>query len=148
VVIALVELFGGAVGRANLEDLLTVVDRVPLDGAEVEGLLAGGDGDVGGGVVRAEDSVGDGVELIGAGADVRLGEGAVGRTVGPELVVLGVVLPGDALRLERAAGGTGCRGSCTSRTGRDVGAAVAALAVGENRVVRVGAVVRDGCRRR
>src|ERR1017187_8516907 len=47
VVVALEELLGGAVGRADLEDLLAVVDGAPLDGAEVEGLLPGGDGDVG-----------------------------------------------------------------------------------------------------
>ena len=145
VVVAFEELFGGAVGGADLEDLLAVVDGMPLDGAEVESVLAGGDGDVGGGVVRAEDAVGDGVELVDAGADVGDGEGSVGGAVGPELVVLGVVLPGDALRLEGEASGTGSGGRCSGGTRRDVGAAVAALAVGEEGVVGDGAVVGGGC---
>ena len=145
VVVALEELLGGAVGCADLEDLLTVVDGMPLDGAEVESMLAGGDGDVGGGVIGAKDSIGDSVELVGAGADIGDGESAVGCAARPELVVLGVVLPGDALRLEGEARGTGCCGSCSGGTGRDVGAAVAALAVGEERVIGDGAVVGDGC---
>ena len=96
----------------------------------------GGDGDGGGGVVRAEDAVGYGVELIGAGADVGDGEGAVGCALCPELVVLGVVLPGDGLGREVEGGGSG-------GAGWDVGAAVGALAVGEEWVG--GGWVFGGC---
>ena len=105
VVVAVAELFGGAVGGADLPELLAEVGGVPLDGAEVE-FLAGRNGDGGGGVVCAEDAVGYGVELISAGADVGDGEGAVGCALCPELIVLGVVLPGDGLGREVEGGGS------------------------------------------
>ena len=131
-VVALEELFGAAVGGADLKDLLAVVDGMPLDGAEVESVLAGGDCDVGGGVVGAEDAVGYGVELVDAGADVGDGEGAVGGAVRPELIVLGIVLPGDGLGLEGEAAGAAtalrecgvrrrCRGCGAGRWGAESG---------------------------
>src|ERR1035437_3799557 len=145
VIVALIEHLGGAVRRADLEYLLAEVGRLPLDGPEVERLLAGGDGDAGCSVVRAEDTVGDGVKLVGARANVGDGEGAVSGAVGPELVVLGVVLPGDGLGREVEARGTRAGpGSGGSR--RDIGAAVSALTIGEEGVINDGAV--GGCRSR
>ena len=76
VVVALEELGGGAVGDADLPELLAVADGLPVELAEVE-RLARDYGDVGLGVL-AEDAVGDGVKLVGAGADLGDGEVAVG----------------------------------------------------------------------
>ena len=45
--------------------------------------------------VFAEHAVGEGVQGVGAGADVGDGEVAVVGAVGPELVVVAVVRPGD-----------------------------------------------------
>ena len=91
--VALEELVAGAVRVADLPDLPAIADGLPVELAQVQ-RLARFHGDVGLGVL-AEDAVGEGVQRVGAGADVGDGESAVLSAVGPELVVVAVVRPGD-----------------------------------------------------
>src|SRR5208283_5916640 len=91
--VALEELVAGAIGVADLPDLPAVADGLPVELAQVQ-RLARFDRDVGLGVL-AEDSVGEGMKRVGAGADVGDGEAAVVGAVGPELVVVAIVRPGD-----------------------------------------------------
>src|SRR6202041_1501260 len=118
-IIAFEELPGGAIRRANLPDLLTVVRRMPLNSAEIQ-LLPRRNGHVRGRVISAENSIRNGVKLICSRAHIRNSKAAIIGTMRPKLVVLGIVLSCD--RLWRKTKSTN---ACRSRW--DISAAVDAL---------------------
>ena len=95
VAVALEEFVGGAVGVADFPDLFAVADGRPVELAEVE-IFSCLDGDAGL-CEFAEHTVGESVKGVFAGADVVDVEFAVVGSVGPELVIIPVVLPGDEI---------------------------------------------------
>src|SRR5215469_13728740 len=91
VIVTLEKLFATTVWNADLPKLGPVANRFPFQLAEIDG-GSGLDYNVRLGEF-AENAIGDGVKFVGAGADTRDAESSIGRSTGPELIVLGVVLP-------------------------------------------------------
>src|SRR5215469_11862700 len=94
VIVTLEKLFATTVWNADFPKLGPVANRFPFQLAEIDG-DSGLDYNVRLGKF-AENAIGDGVQFEGAGADIRDAESSIGRSTGPELIVLGVILPRTA----------------------------------------------------